>query len=79
MAYIIACAVRVPLPRFAVGVGHCLYNGLRGARVCLGLRSGWGIAYIMACAVHVPLPRFELGVGHGLYNGLRCAHAAASV
>ena len=49
-----ACAVHMSLPRFEIGVGHCLYNGLRGARVCLGLRSGWGIAYIMACAVHVP-------------------------
>ena len=42
MAYIIACAVRMPLPRLAAGVGHCFYNSLRCARACLGLRSGWG-------------------------------------
>ena len=52
MAYIIACAVRMPLPRLAAGVGHCFYNSLRCARACLGLRSGWGIAYInsLRCA-----------------------------
>ena len=42
MAYRIACAVRVPLPRLAVGVGHCFYNSLRCARVYLSLNSGWG-------------------------------------
>ena len=43
MAYIIACAVRVPLPRLAAGVRHCFYNSLRCARVYLGLNSGWGM------------------------------------
>ena len=36
------CAVHVPLPRFASGWGYFYKNGLRCARVYLGLNSGWG-------------------------------------
>ena len=37
--------MHMPLPRFEIGVGHGLYNGLRSACACLGLHSGWGYFY----------------------------------
>ena len=38
-----ACAVHMPLPRFAVGVGHCFYNGLRCARAAASVCVGVGL------------------------------------
>ena len=80
MGYIMVCAVHMPLPRFKVGVGHGLYNGLRCARATASVCGRGGATSIrMACALHVPLPRFAVGVGYYYNNSLRCARAAASV
>ena len=38
-------AVHVPLPRFEIGVGHCLYNGQRCARAAASVCGRGGALF----------------------------------